>query len=99
MSRNKVVGEPLQRVAPLTDQLAPTILLRAQQSVMQMSTSAIRYWRPMGFEPLTGAKDVVAFALYEEGGEELNVAVKAWLHRVSEAYRVSPIVFSSRLRC
>ncbi|KAK4702730.1 hypothetical protein P7C70_g3492, partial [Phenoliferia sp. Uapishka_3] len=73
----------------LTEQVAPAILLRAQQSVMQMCTSAMRFWRPMGFEPLTGPKNVAAFAVYEEGGEDLNVAVKAWLHRVSEAYRAS----------
>lgn len=73
---------------PLTAQVAPAILLRAQQTVMEMCTSAVRFWKPMAFEPLSGSKDVTAFAVYEEGGEELNSAVKGWLHRVAEAYRV-----------
>lgn len=43
----------------------------------------------MGFEPLAGSKDVTAFAIYEEGGAELNGAAAAWLKMVGEAYEVS----------
>lgn len=56
---------------------------------MQLSTSAIQYWRPMAFEPLAGGKDVTAFAVFEEGGEELKMAVGGWLKSVGEAYEVS----------
>lgn len=56
---------------------------------MELSTAATSYWRPMGFEPLAGGKDVTAFAIYEEGGAELNGAVAAWLKMVGEAYEVS----------
>ncbi|KAI5475687.1 hypothetical protein MNV49_001062 [Pseudohyphozyma bogoriensis] len=73
----------------LTTQTVPTILLRAQQSIMQVRTTAMRFWRPMSFEPLTGRKDVTAFAIFEEGGEELGGAVKAWMQKAGEAYQAS----------
>lgn len=56
---------------------------------MELSTAATSFWRPMGFEPLAGGKDVTAFAVFEEGGAELSVAVSAWLKNVGEAYEVS----------
>lgn len=74
---------------PLISQRSPTILLRAQQSIMQLSSAAMSFWRPMGFEPLAGGKDAVAFAVFEEGGAELSAAVGAWLKNVTEAYEVS----------
>lgn len=43
----------------------------------------------MAFEPLAGGKDVTAFAVFEEGGDELNVAVRGWLKNVGDAYEVS----------
>lgn len=42
----------------------------------------------MGFEPLAGPKDVTAFAIFEEGGDELPGAVKGWMQRVADAYQV-----------
>lgn len=55
---------------------------------MQLSSSSIRFWKTMGFEPLAGVKDVLAFVIYEEGGMDLTSAVKAWMGQVSESYQV-----------
>lgn len=55
---------------------------------MQLSTAAIKFWRPMAFEPLAGPKDVTAIVVYEDGGAELSGAVKGWLKRVTDAYQV-----------
>ncbi|KAM0754078.1 hypothetical protein T439DRAFT_346312 [Meredithblackwellia eburnea MCA 4105] len=81
---------PLQIATPtLSDLETPAILLRQQQAVMSTQLSAVRFWRPMGFEPLSGGKEVFAFAVYEEGGDELNQAVKAWMKRVGDTYKAS----------
>ncbi|GAA5956883.1 hypothetical protein JCM21900_006280 [Sporobolomyces salmonicolor] len=75
-------------VLPLLDSHdAPTVLLRSQQSIMQMSTSAIDFWRPMGFEPLLGRKDVTAFALYEDVGQAMHEVVKEWLRLFGTVYQ------------
>lgn len=64
------------------------ILARGQQSIIQLNPSVMEFWRPMAFEPLPGGKDVVAFAVYEEGGRDLELAVKEWLKRAGDSYQV-----------
>ncbi|GAA5888373.1 hypothetical protein JCM5296_003309 [Sporobolomyces johnsonii] len=75
-------------VLPLLDShSAPAVLLRSQQSIMQMSTSAIDFWRTMAFEPLLGRKDVTAFALYEDVGPAMPEVVKEWLRLLGAVYQ------------
>lgn len=56
---------------------------------MQLSTSSIKFWRPMAFEPLTGPKDTLALVVYEDGGAEFSQSVRKWLDTVSNTYQVS----------
>ncbi|GAA5839470.1 hypothetical protein JCM11251_002734 [Rhodosporidiobolus azoricus] len=65
----------------------PSFLLRTQQCVVQTSAPAVSFWRPMGFEPLTGCKDVTVFAVYEDEGAEMHEMVKAWLRSLSDVYQ------------
>jgi len=52
-----------------------------------MLPSAIRFWEKEGLGPRNGAKNVVAFAIFE--GEERAPLIEAWLERVGWAYEVS----------
>jgi mediator of RNA polymerase II transcription subunit 13 len=56
--------------------------------VHHMLPPAIRFWEKEGLGPRGGTKDVVAFALFEEG-DERSVLVEAWMERVGRAYSVS----------
>ena len=73
----------------LEAQSAPLLQLRHQHSILELSTNAIDYWRPMGFEPFGGQKDVIAFVIYEEGGLELTTAIKGWCSKLADTYQVS----------
>ena len=84
---DKFVAHKAREFGPaLATATPPSLLLRAQQSHMQTTPTALQYWRPMAFEPLAGGKDLTAFAVFEDGGSDLAVAVKAWLGAVTEAY-------------
>ncbi|QRW15725.1 mediator complex subunit 13 carboxy-terminal protein [Rhizoctonia solani] len=52
--------------------------------VVQVYAPALRFWEVVGLEPVGGAKDVVAYAVVEEG-EEVGV-VKRWMERVGQVY-------------
>ncbi|GAA6001287.1 uncharacterized protein JCM10292_006995 [Rhodotorula paludigena] len=73
-------------LAPLTAESTPAFLLRSQQCLVRTSRTAIDFWRPMGFEPVPGAKDVTAFVLYEDAGTEAHDLVKDWLKSVGAVY-------------
>ncbi|GAA5900685.1 hypothetical protein JCM6882_000939 [Rhodosporidiobolus microsporus] len=66
---------------------SPAFLLRTQQCIAQTNRTAVDFWRPMGFEPLAGGKDITAFAVYEDDGAEMHETVKAWLSSLSGAYQ------------
>ncbi|KAF8508668.1 mediator complex subunit 13 C-terminal-domain-containing protein [Hysterangium stoloniferum] len=53
--------------------------------VYHVLPSAIRFWEKEGLGPRGGAKDVLAFALFEEG-EEKSGLVASWMDRVGRAY-------------
>ncbi|GAA5989376.1 hypothetical protein JCM11641_004204 [Rhodosporidiobolus odoratus] len=74
----------LPSLAPITP---PSILLRTQQCIVQARPAALSFWRPMGFEPLAGRKDVTAFAVYEDDGQGMHQAVREWLQRLSGVYQ------------
>lgn len=75
----------LPSLAPIAP---PSILLRTQQCIVQARPAAVSFWRPMGFEPLAGRKDVTAFAVYENDGQGMHQAVREWLQRLSGVYQV-----------
>ncbi|GAA5974538.1 hypothetical protein JCM5350_001181 [Sporobolomyces pararoseus] len=65
----------------------PSLILRSQQSVVQVSTSAVEFWKPMGFEPVIGRKNVTVFAVYEEGGTAMHDLVTDWLRSMATTYQ------------
>ncbi|GAA5955379.1 hypothetical protein JCM3765_006760 [Sporobolomyces pararoseus] len=65
----------------------PSLILRSQQSVVQVSTSAVEFWKPMGFEPVVGRKDVTVFAVYEEAGTVMHDLVANWLKSMATTYQ------------
>ncbi|BGP31055.1 hypothetical protein JCM10296v2_002819 [Rhodotorula toruloides] len=61
--------------------------LRIQRCIVSTTWTAVEFWRPMGFEPLTGAKDVTAFVVFEDGGAEVRASVEEWAKLMSAAYQ------------
>ncbi|GAA5852051.1 hypothetical protein JCM3766R1_005439 [Sporobolomyces carnicolor] len=66
---------------------SPALVLRSQQSMLQVSTAAVKFWKPMGFEPVAGRKNVTVFALYEEGDQALHDSVEKWLRAMAATYQ------------
>ncbi|BGP23717.1 proteophosphoglycan ppg4 [Rhodotorula toruloides] len=68
---------------------APSVAfqLRIQRCIASATWTAVDFWRPMGFEPLTGAKDVTAFVILEDRGAEVRACVKEWAKLMSAAYQ------------
>lgn len=52
-----------------------------------MLPTAIRFWEKEGLGPRGGNKDVVAFALFEEG-EDKEKLVQGWMERIGRVYSV-----------
>ncbi|GAA5893846.1 hypothetical protein JCM8208_001259 [Rhodotorula glutinis] len=73
-------------LASLEQEDAPAFLLRTQQCVVETSCAAVDFWRPMGFEPLPGAKSVTAFVVYEDSGVEVHDTVKEWFRAIGATY-------------
>ncbi|GAA6062441.1 hypothetical protein JCM10212_003315 [Sporobolomyces blumeae] len=74
---------------PLQAAASSSIVLRSQQALLETSTSAVEFWKPMGFEPVLGRKDVSVFVIYEEGGATMHDIVDEWLRLVETAYQGS----------
>lgn len=81
-------------LAPLVQEAAPAFVLRTQQCVVETSCSAVDFWRPMGFEPLPGAKNVTAFVVYEDTGSEVHDTVRDWFRAIGSTYEVSACPFA-----
>lgn len=64
--------------------------------MLQVSTAAVKFWKPMGFEPVAGRKNVTVFALYEEGDQALHDSVEKWLRAMAATYQVRRVVFQFR---
>lgn len=48
----------------------------------------MEFWKPMGFEPIIGRKDVAHFAIYEEAGTMMHDLVDEWLKHSASVYQV-----------
>ncbi|CAE6385134.1 unnamed protein product [Rhizoctonia solani] len=62
----------------------PKVAIGHSGQVVQMYAPVLRLWEAAGLEPIGGTKDVVAYAVFEEG-EEAGV-VKRWVERVGQVY-------------
>ncbi|ELU39815.1 hypothetical protein AG1IA_06155 [Rhizoctonia solani AG-1 IA] len=72
-------------VSPRLDKpRVPKVAVGHSGQVVQVYAPALRFWEVVGLEPVGGAKDVVAYAVVEEG-EEVGV-VKRWMERVGQVY-------------
>lgn len=71
---------------------SPLVSVGQSNSVLHVSAPALRFWDKLGLSPLNGKKDIVSFALYEEGvtGPERLGAVSSWMKDVAHVYTVSP---------
>jgi mediator of RNA polymerase II transcription subunit 13 len=59
------------------------------EAVIQILPTALRFWEKLGLGPRGGKKDVTAFVLFEDDGEERQQQVETWLADVSATYSVS----------
>jgi mediator of RNA polymerase II transcription subunit 13, fungi type len=90
LSRLFQLGEPatgsvLQELEP------PMLSVTKSDAVIQVLPSALRFWEKLGLGPRGGKKDVTAFALFEDIGEERQTQVETWLNSVSAMYTVCSI--------
>ncbi|GAA5937387.1 uncharacterized protein JCM15063_002891 [Sporobolomyces koalae] len=65
---------------------SPSLVLRSQQAMVQVSTAALDFWKPMGFEPILGKKDVTVFAIYEEASATMHELIADWLKAADAVY-------------
>ncbi|EUC56244.1 mediator complex subunit 13 carboxy-terminal protein [Rhizoctonia solani AG-3 Rhs1AP] len=62
----------------------PKVSIGHSGQVVQMHAPVLRFWEAAGLEPVGGAKDVVAYAVYEEGEE--GGVVRKWMEKVAQVY-------------
>lgn len=58
-------------------------------AIMQVLPTALRFWEKLGLGPRGGRKNVTAFVLFEDEGEERQLRVERWLNDMSATYSVS----------
>jgi mediator of RNA polymerase II transcription subunit 13 len=74
---------------PSLEQLEPPFFSVAKsEAVIQVLSSALRFWDKLGLSPRAGKKDVCAFVFFEESDEARVDAVDKWLQWVSSTYTV-----------
>ncbi|KAH9986774.1 hypothetical protein BJV77DRAFT_1027850 [Russula vinacea] len=72
---------------PSLEQLEPPFFSVAKsEAVIQVLSSALRFWDKLGLSPRAGKKDVCAFVFFEESDEARVDAVDKWLQWVSSTY-------------
>lgn len=71
--------------------------LSKSDAIVQVLPTALQFWTKLGLGPRGGKKNVTAFALFEDDGEEKQRLVEHWLDRMSATYNVRIIVISHRL--
>lgn len=67
----------------------PLLAVGKDETVVQLSSTSLRFWEKLGLTPRAGPKDVTAFIFYEGADEERETELESWLDKVSTAYAVS----------
>lgn len=67
---------------------SPKISIGKADTVIQVLPTALRFWEKLGLGPRGGKKDLTAFVLFEDDGEEKYDQLEAWLANISEIYAV-----------
>ena len=82
---------------PSLEQLEPPFFSVAKsEAVIQVLSSALRFWDKLGLSPRAGKKDVCAFVFFEESDEARVDAVDKWLQWVSSTYTVGDGIIQFR---
>lgn len=68
--------------------------LSKSDAIVQVLPTALRFWTKLGLGPRGGKKNVTAFALFEDDGEEKQHLVEHWLDRMSATYSVRALVIT-----
>ncbi|KAG8759618.1 hypothetical protein FRC11_001722 [Ceratobasidium sp. 423] len=79
-----LTDRPYPQLPRLEKLRQPKVSIGHSGQVVQMNPPALRFWEAAGLEPVGGAKDIVAYAVFEEG-EEAGV-VRRWMERVAQVY-------------
>ena len=58
-------------------------------AIIHVLPTALRFWEKLGLGPKGGRKDLSAFVIFEEDGEQRQTQMENWLVSVGNAYRVS----------
>lgn len=66
----------------------PLITVGKSGALMNVKTSALKFWEKLGLSPRSGPKDVVAFMLHEDDRYARKYGL-VWMRAVSERYKVS----------
>ncbi|CUA77187.1 Mediator of RNA polymerase II transcription subunit 13-like [Rhizoctonia solani] len=79
-----LTDRPYPQYSRLEKLRQPKVSVGHSGQVVQMHAPVLRFWEAAGLEPVGGAKDVVAYAVYEEGEE--GGVVRRWMDKVSQVY-------------
>jgi hypothetical protein len=58
-------------------------------AVIHVLPTALRFWEKLGLGPKGGRKDLSAFVIFEEDGEQRQTQMENWLVSVGNVYQVS----------
>ncbi|EMD41184.1 hypothetical protein CERSUDRAFT_111735 [Gelatoporia subvermispora B] len=64
----------------------PMLALGKSEAIVHVLPTALRFWEKLGLGPRAGAKDLVAYMLFEDTTEERQEQLSQWMARVSSAY-------------
>lgn len=63
----------------------PDVLVRRGESLMEISSAALDFWKELGLSPMNGSKDIIAFCLYPDT-EMLHRGAQSLLEAISQTY-------------
>ena len=74
---------------PLQALETPMISIGKGDAVIHVLPTALRFWEKLGLGPKGGRKDLSAFVLFEDDGEQRQTQMESWLVSIGNAYKVS----------
>ncbi|KAF8164920.1 mediator complex subunit 13 C-terminal-domain-containing protein [Crassisporium funariophilum] len=72
---------------PLQALEAPMISIGKGDAIIQVVPTALRFWEKLGLGPRGGCKDLSAFVLFEDDGEQRQPQMESWLASVAHTYQ------------
>lgn len=70
----------------------PSLTVGKSDAIIQVLPPALRFWEKLGLIPRAGKKDLEAYVLFEDTGDERRMEVQAWLASVSALYTVRALI-------